>query len=130
KTYQTGKKRVEAVADLDFKVARGELVCVVGPSGAGKTTLLRCIAGLLDVTSGEVRLDGTPISGPPPGLAVVFQEYGRSLFPWLTVGENVALPLKERRVPKLERTRKVARALETVGLGHVSDAYPWQLSGG
>ncbi|PXY23358.1 ABC transporter [Prauserella coralliicola] len=130
KTYVTGKRRVDAIADLDFAVRRGELVCVVGPSGAGKTTLLRCIAGLLNATSGSVRLHDTAITGPPAGLAVVFQEYGRSLFPWMTVRENVELPLKERRVPKARRAQLVSESLETVGLGQVHDAHPWQLSGG
>ncbi|MGH7751980.1 MAG: ATP-binding cassette domain-containing protein, partial [Gemmatimonadales bacterium] len=81
KVYDTATGGVEAIRHLDFTVAPGEMVCVVGPSGAGKTTLLRCIAGLLPATDGQVILEGTPISGPPPGMAVVFQEYGRSLFP-------------------------------------------------
>ncbi|SDH10353.1 NitT/TauT family transport system ATP-binding protein [Sinosporangium album] len=130
KVYVTGDRSVEAVRDLHFEVATGELVCVVGPSGAGKTTLLRCIAGLMDVTSGEVRLEGSAISGPPRGMAVVFQEYGRSLFPWMTVRRNVELPLKEKKVPRERRAALVDEALATVGLDHVHDAYPWQLSGG
>ncbi|GII96533.1 ABC transporter ATP-binding protein [Sinosporangium siamense] len=130
KVYTTGTRHVEAVRDLHFDVARGELVCVVGPSGAGKTTLLRCIAGLMDVTAGEVRLEGSAISGPPRGMAVVFQEYGRSLFPWMTVRGNVELPLKEKKVPRARRTVLVDEALATVGLDHVHDSYPWQLSGG
>ena len=130
KTYTTAGRETEAIRDLHFQVAKGELVCVVGPSGAGKTTLLRCIAGLLDVTAGEVRLEGVPISGPPKGLAVVFQEYGRSLFPWMTVRQNVELPLKERRIPRDRREVLVKEALTTVGLGQVLDSYPWQLSGG
>jgi NitT/TauT family transport system ATP-binding protein len=118
------------VRNLTFSVGRGQLVCIVGPSGAGKTTLLRCISGLLDVTSGEVRLDGSVVTGPPPGMAVVFQEYGRSLFPWMTVRQNVELPLKEKGVAKSERRSKVDAALEAVGLADSADAHPWQLSGG
>lgn len=130
KTY-TGKQRtVEAIADLDFSVQAGELVCVVGPSGAGKTTLLRCIAGLLDVTDGSVELEGQRVTGPPRGMAVVFQEYGRSLFPWMTVRQNVELPLKEKKIPKAERHRLVEEALDAVHLADSHDAYPWQLSGG
>ncbi|HET6626186.1 MAG TPA: ABC transporter ATP-binding protein [Nocardioidaceae bacterium] len=125
-----GARTVEAVRDLTFSVAAGELVCVVGPSGAGKTTLLKCIAGLLEPTSGEVVLEGEKVSGPPAGMAVVFQEYGRSLFPWMTVRQNVELPLKEKKLPKPRREELVDKALSEVGLGDVHAAYPWQLSGG
>ncbi|MGI5200037.1 ABC transporter ATP-binding protein [Spirillospora sp. CA-108201] len=130
KVYESRGRGVEAVRDLTFSVGTGELVCIVGPSGAGKTTLLKCVAGLLGCTSGEVVLEGRKVTGPPPGMAVVFQEYGRSLFPWMTVRQNVERPLKERRVPKAERQRLVREALEAVGLSGVHDAHPWQLSGG
>ncbi|MGH3373719.1 MAG: ABC transporter ATP-binding protein [Actinoallomurus sp.] len=130
KVYRGKGRSVEAVRDLTFTVGTGELVCIVGPSGAGKTTLLRCVAGLLDCTSGEVVLEGEKVTGPPRGMAVVFQEYGRSLFPWMTVRQNVERPLKEKRVPKAERQRLVREALEAVGLAEVGDAHPWQLSGG
>ncbi|WP_051112420.1 ABC transporter ATP-binding protein [Nonomuraea coxensis] len=130
KVYEGRGRSVEAVRDLTFTVAAGELVCIVGPSGAGKTTLLRCIAGLLDATAGEVVLEGERVTGPPPGMAVVFQEYGRSLFPWMTVRQNVELPLKEKKVPKDRRRRLVQDSLEAVGLAEAQDAHPWQLSGG
>jgi NitT/TauT family transport system ATP-binding protein len=121
---------VEALRDLTFTVAAGELVCLVGPSGCGKTTLLRCVAGLLDPTGGSVRVDGTPVTGPPPGMAVVFQEYGRSLFPWMSVRDNVDLPLRQKKLPKARRRELVAEALGAVGLEGTESAYPWQLSGG
>jgi NitT/TauT family transport system ATP-binding protein len=105
-------------------------VCVVGPSGCGKTTLLRCIAGLLAPTSGEIVVEGNKVTGPPDGLAVVFQEYGRSLFPWLRVADNVDLPLRAAGMPKTQRTELVVSALESVGLADAHNAYPWQLSGG
>lgn len=92
KVYEGSGRRVEAVRDLTFTVEAGELVCLVGPSGCGKTTLLKCMGGLLTPTAGEVLLGGKKVSGPPPGMAFVFQEYGRSLFPWMRVGENVELP--------------------------------------
>ena len=130
KVYQGHGREVEAVRELTFQVTRGEFVCVVGPSGAGKTTLLRCIAGLLDLTAGQVSLDGTKVTGPPEGMAVVFQEYGRSLFPWMTVRQNVELPLKEKGVPRAKRGEKVDTALEAVGLADSASAHPWQLSGG
>ncbi|PJJ48225.1 NitT/TauT family transport system ATP-binding protein [Mumia flava] len=130
KVYRTQDSELEAIRDLTFQVPRGQLVCIVGPSGAGKTTLLRCISGLLESTSGEVLLDDEPVTGPPPGMAVVFQEYGRSLFPWMTVRQNVELPLREKGIGRAERHALVDEALDAVGLGDVPSAYPWQLSGG
>jgi NitT/TauT family transport system ATP-binding protein len=128
KVYRSGGRSVEALRDLTFTVEAGELVCLVGPSGCGKTTLLRCIGGLLEPTGGEVKVKDQPVSGPPSGMAVVFQEYGRSLFPWLTVRDNVSLPL--RHLPRARRTTLVAESLDAVGLSGTEDAYPWQLSGG
>jgi NitT/TauT family transport system ATP-binding protein len=130
KVYETPQGPVEAIGDLTFEVQRGELVCIVGPSGAGKTTLLKCIAGLLPRTSGVIELDGAAVTGPPERMALVFQEYGRSLFPWLTVGGNVGLPLKNRGMPRDERRATIERTLEAVGLAGKAGMYPWQLSGG
>jgi NitT/TauT family transport system ATP-binding protein len=131
KIYRTGGGRdVEALRDLTFHVDSGDLVCLVGPSGCGKTTLLRCLAGLLDPTAGTVRIDGREVAGPPPGLAMVFQEYGRSLFPWMSVRDNVELPLKQKRIPKTRRSELVGDALAAVGLAGTESSYPWQLSGG
>ncbi len=130
KVYDGGGRVVEAIGDLSFDVGKGELVCVVGPSGAGKTTLLKCIAGLLAPTAGEIMLDGARVTEPPPGMAVVFQEYGRSLFPWLTVRGNVELPLREKGLSRDRRTTLMREALQAVDLADVESAYPWQLSGG
>ncbi len=130
KVYRTDGGDVEAVRNLTFDLRPGELACLVGPSGSGKTTLLKCISGLMAPTEGDVFLDGTRVSGPPKKMAVVFQEYGRSLFPWMRVRQNVELPLKNQGVPKAERDRLVDEALEAVGLAHVPESYPWQLSGG
>lgn len=130
KTYTDRHRSVEALRDLTFSIGTGELVCLVGPSGCGKTTLLKCMAGLLTPSGGEVRLQGRPVTGPPPGMAVVFQEYGRSLFAWMNVHDNVGLPLRRRKMPKARRQELVDRALELVGLADARDAYPWQLSGG
>ncbi|MBQ1092741.1 ABC transporter ATP-binding protein [Streptomyces sp. B93] len=130
KVYEGSGRRVEAVRDLTFTVAAGELACLVGPSGCGKTTLLKCVGGLLDPTGGEVLLAGRTVAGPPPGMAIVFQEYGRSLFPWMRVGENVELPLKQKRLSRARRRELVGDALESVGLAEAAGAYPWQLSGG
>ena len=130
KVYESKERRVEAIGDLSFEVNQGDFTCIVGPSGAGKTTLLKCLAGLLKPTSGSVRVNGHEVTEPPEEMAVVFQEYGRSLFPWKTVRENVALPLRELNIPKLERDRTVVAALKSVELDQVGDSYPWQLSGG
>ncbi|MFI9848013.1 ABC transporter ATP-binding protein [Nonomuraea sp. NPDC051941] len=130
KVYESPGRTVEAIRSITFGVGAGELVCVVGPSGCGKTTLLRCVAGLLPASGGEVRVDDVPVTGPPPRMAVVFQEYGRSLFPWMTVRENVELPLKEKKVPAGQRHELVHGSLNAVGLGDAADAHPWQLSGG
>jgi NitT/TauT family transport system ATP-binding protein len=130
KVYEGAGRTVEAVRDLTFGVDAGEFVCILGPSGAGKTTLLKCIAGLLAPTGGEVMLQGRRVTEPPTGMAVVFQEYGRSLFPWMSCQRNVDLPLRQKGLPKATRAELVAEALAAVDLGDVHDAYPWQLSGG
>ncbi|MFF4259881.1 ABC transporter ATP-binding protein [Streptomyces sp. NPDC001663] len=130
KVYTGRNRSVEALRNLTFHIAAGELVCLVGPSGCGKTTLLKCMAGLLDPTGGEVSLEGRPIDGPPPGMAVVFQEYGRSLFAWMNVRDNVALPLRRKKLGKARERELVDHALEVVGLADAHQAYPWQLSGG
>jgi NitT/TauT family transport system ATP-binding protein len=129
KTYGEGPRAVQAIGDLSFEVAEKEFVCIVGPSGCGKTTLLKCISGLLAPTGGDVRLKDVPVTGPPPNMALVFQEYSRSLFPWLTVRQNVALPLR-RKVDKGHARRMVEEAVDAVGLTRFLDSYPWQLSGG
>ncbi|MFE9169066.1 ABC transporter ATP-binding protein [Streptomyces kebangsaanensis] len=130
KVYEGSGRRVEAVRELTFTVDAGELVCLVGPSGCGKTTLLKCVGGLLAPTAGEVVLAGRRVTGPPPGMAFVFQEYGRSLFPWMRVGANVELPLRKKDLSRVRRRELVADALAAVGLADAAGAYPWQLSGG
>lgn len=111
----------EAIGGLTFTVRAGELVCVVGPSGCGKSTLLRTISGLVAPSRGDVSLNGSH-------LAVVFQDYSRSLFPWLSVQGNVEFPL--RSLPRAERRARAAEALEWVGLSGAARKRPWQLSGG
>ncbi|WP_030440937.1 ABC transporter ATP-binding protein [Actinoplanes subtropicus] len=130
KTYGGQGRTVEALGDITLTVDDGQFVCVVGPSGCGKTTLLRCLGGLLEPTAGEVRVSGQVVTGPPDGLAIVFQEYGRSLFPWLRVAENIELPLKSKGLGKAERRTLVDESLGAVGLADAGKAYPWQLSGG
>lgn len=127
-TYGTGGHR--AISDLSFAARRGEFVSIVGPSGAGKTTLLRCLSGLMRPTEGEVRMAGSRIESVPVELALVFQDYSRSLYPWKTVARNVAFPLKAAGVPKEEIAIRVAQSLEMVGLADFHNYYSWQLSGG
>jgi NitT/TauT family transport system ATP-binding protein len=121
-------QQVHAVNDVSFIVPEGEFVCLVGPSGCGKSTLLQMLAGLLDPTSGDIVVDGKEIVGPGPERGVVFQK--DSVFPWMRVVDNVEYGLKCRGVPAAER-REIARAyLRHVGLSHVEQAWPRELSGG
>jgi NitT/TauT family transport system ATP-binding protein len=129
-TYGRGTDAVNAIDGLSLAVPEREFLCVVGPSGAGKTTLLKTIAGLLTPTSGEVFVEGKEVRQPPPGLAMVFQEYTRSLMPWLSVRRNVSFPLASRGLPKSQQEERADIALREVGLGDFQDKYPWQLSGG
>jgi NitT/TauT family transport system ATP-binding protein len=119
-----------AIAGVDFTVEDGEFVCIVGPSGCGKTTLLKCMAGLLAPSGGRVLLQGREVLAPPRQMALVFQDYSRSLLPWMSVQANVALPLRARGLSGAERRTMVTDALESVGLGGFERHYPWQLSGG
>jgi NitT/TauT family transport system ATP-binding protein len=130
KTYGTGEHATHAVGSVSFTVDDGEFVCVVGPSGCGKTTLLKCIDGLLSPSRGEVVLRGRRVTAPPEEMALVFQEYSRSLMPWTSVRNNVVLPLRHRKLSRGERSRLVEEAIESVGLTRFIDRYPWQLSGG
>src|SRR4051795_6659742 len=127
KTYGTDEKATEALHDVTFVVEDGEFVCVVGPSGCGKTTLLKCVSGLMRPTSGETVLRGKPVTEPPEEMALVFQEYGRSLMPWASVRNNVLLPLRHKPLSGSERSRLVSEAVESVGLTRFIDHYPWQL---
>ena len=117
-----------ALADVSFTVDPGEFVTIVGPSGCGKTTLARLVGGFESPTSGRILVDGTPVTGPTPDRAMVFQAY--HLFPWLSVRENVAFGLVEAGVPKDRRTERVHELLELVGLADRAGAYPAELSGG
>jgi NitT/TauT family transport system ATP-binding protein len=130
KTYGDGARAVHAVGDVSFSVDEGEFVCVVGPSGCGKTTLLKCIGGLLQPSRGEVTLSGRRVTRPPEEMALVFQEYSRSLMPWLSVRNNVLLPLRHKPLGRDERKALVDEALDAVRLSAFDDRYPWELSGG
>ena len=128
--YGHGPGRHEAIAGISFEVTEGQLVSIVGPSGCGKSTLLRSLAGLIKPTAGTVSLKDEPVTSVPDGLAVVFQDYSRSLFPWLSVRDNVALPLRRRGLGRSARAEAADQALVAVGLSGSEEKYPWQLSGG
>ncbi len=130
KTYGEGDDATRAIGDLTFGIGEKEFVCVVGPSGCGKTTLLKVMSGLLEPSTGTVELNGSPVTGPPEAMALVFQEYSRSLLPWMSVRGNVTLPLRHKRLAKDERTALVEEAVEAVGLTGFIERYPWELSGG
>jgi NitT/TauT family transport system ATP-binding protein len=129
-TYGTGARAHRAISGLSFDVHPGEFVSIVGPSGAGKTTLLRILAGLLQPAEGTVRLKGAIVDSVPPGMAMVFQDYSRSLLPWLTVQKNVHFPLRGDGRSAEERRAVVQENIDRVGLSGHESKYPWQLSGG
>ena len=128
KRYPTPQGETEALRGIDFKVHRREFVCVIGPSGCGKSTLIRILAGLDQHSSGDVLLDGKPVSGPGRDRGMVFQGY--SLFPWLTVKENVMFGPEMSGHTRNTAENQARQWLDLVGLSKFADAYPHQLSGG
>ncbi|MGH3265304.1 MAG: ABC transporter ATP-binding protein [Trebonia sp.] len=136
KSYGRGDTAYVAIDGVSLDIAQRELVSIVGPSGCGKSTLMRCVGGLMTPTAGQVVLRGEPVDRVPDGLAVVFQDYGRSLYPWLTVRDNVALPLRRTTRSRAARRKAADNALAAVGLigaggmKGLGDKYPRQLSGG
>jgi len=119
---------VQALDNIDLRVERGEFVCVVGASGSGKSTLLSLIAGLSPVSTGQVRLDDRPVSGPGPDRGLVFQS--GAVYPWRTVERNVAFGLELLPISRDERARRVDWYLAETGLTALRHALPRQLSGG
>jgi NitT/TauT family transport system ATP-binding protein len=119
-----------AIDDISFSVRDGQFTSIVGPSGCGKTTLMKSISGLLAAGSGDVRLLNRPVHDVPADLSMVFQDYSRSLFPWLRISANIELPLRYRGLNATERRERTQRSLEAVGLATKGDKYPWELSGG
>lgn len=120
-----------AIQQISLDVRQREFVSIVGPSGCGKTTLLKTICALLAPTEGKVTFNGETVTQPPPQMILVFQDYARSLFPWLTVTGNVMFPLKRRKdVSKSEKEQLANEAIKAVSLDRFPKHYPWQLSGG
>ena len=128
KTYQAHAQEVLAVDEIDLKIKNKEFATILGPSGCGKSTLLRIVAGLIRPTKGVVRLDGKIIQAPGQDRGMVFQSY--TLFPWLTVRENIQFGLEIAGLPKSEQEQTAQEFVEKVGLKGFEKAYPKGLSGG
>ena len=129
KSFEGKKKNLSVLDNINLTINDGELICLLGPSGCGKTTLLRLIAGLEHPTSGEIVANGEVVKGPSGDRAVIFQQY--SLFPWLTVLQNVTFGLEmTKKGTKEENVAAAERYLESVGLIDFKDSYPHELSGG
>ena len=128
KQYENG---FVAVSDLDLDIADGEFLVLVGPSGCGKSTALRMVAGLEEITAGELRIGGQRVNERPSrdrDIAMVFQSY--ALYPHMSVAENISFGLKLRKMPKEEIKRRVDAAAKTLGLEDLMDRRPKMLSGG
>ncbi|MHB1340590.1 MAG: ABC transporter ATP-binding protein [Coriobacteriia bacterium] len=127
-TYAGVGRDTRALEGLDLTIADGEPVAIIGPSGCGKSTLLLALAGLVPADAGSVLVGGETVSGPRRRTALILQDFG--LLPWKTVAHNAALGLEIRGVQAEESRRVVGEALERLGLGEFSGAYPGELSGG
>lgn len=119
-------KSTPVLADINLTVHDGEFICLVGPSGCGKSTLLNTMAGFLSPTSGTIRIDNEPVTGPDARRIFVFQE--RGVFPWLTVQGNIGFGLF--KLPRAERDERIAYYIKMVGLEGFEETYPNELSGG
>jgi NitT/TauT family transport system ATP-binding protein len=119
-----------ALQSISFDVKQGEFVAILGPSGCGKSTLLQIVAGLIEATAGQVALNGKPVTAPPPEMVYLFQQYGKSLLPWRTVEQNVALVFESKGIARREIAERCGKYLAMVGLASFGRHYPWQLSGG
>lgn len=128
--FHAGQQANTALSDISLDVGEGEFVTLIGRSGSGKSTLLRMISGLLQQSSGTIELDGAPVTGPPPAVRYVFQNYGESLLPWQTARQNVAFGAAHA-AEREGKPRDVAeRYLALVDLADAADRYPWEMSGG
>jgi ABC-type nitrate/sulfonate/bicarbonate transport system ATPase subunit len=125
---QAGGAPTLALQPVDLDVAPGEFVAILGPSGCGKSTLLRIVAGLDTPSGGEVRLGGSPVAAPGRDRGMVFQSY--TLFPWLTVEQNIRFGLREKRVPEAEQQAIAQKFIARTGLAGFERHWPRQLSGG
>ncbi len=121
---------VPVFQDISMSIRRGEFLSVLGPSGCGKSTLLQIIAGLLPSMSGRVLFEGQQVTGPPPEMVYLFQQYNKSLLPWRSVLGNVSFAMEGKTWTRSQRAERGMEYLRIVGLDDFADHYPWQLSGG
>jgi NitT/TauT family transport system ATP-binding protein len=128
KDYGAGGNAIAALRDIDFSVGEGEFLSIVGPSGCGKSTLLKILAGLMPASSGEAKLNGTPIEGPRRDIGMVFQS--PVLFPWRSVLDNALLPVDVQRLGREQLLERAHALIALVGLSGFEHRYPWELSGG
>ena len=128
KAFHINGSSLTVLDGINFSVNRGEMICILGRSGCGKSTLLKMLAGFLSPNPGEILLDGNPVADPGPDRCVVFQE--DTLFPWLTVKENIAFGLKGRTRDKRAFDEEVERFLSLVGLSEFRNYLPREISGG
>jgi ABC-type nitrate/sulfonate/bicarbonate transport system ATPase subunit len=128
KVYPVEGKQLMVLQNVNLQLYPHEFVCLVGPSGCGKSTILNIVAGLIQPSAGQVLLDGDVVEGPGADRGMVFQGY--TLYPWLTVAQNIAFGLQLRKMPRIQQRERVAYYLDVVGLTQFANAYPKQLSGG
>lgn len=128
KSFSVQGKSMTVLEDINLQLFSREFVCLVGSSGCGKSTLLNIVAGLVNPSAGKVLVDDQIVTGPGSDRGMVFQNY--TLYPWLTVAQNVAFGLKLQKMPKVQLRERVAYYLNVVGLSQFANAYPKQLSGG
>ncbi|RWM21648.1 ABC transporter ATP-binding protein [Mesorhizobium sp.] len=128
KIFKVNAAPLVAIERIDVDIRENEFVSIVGTSGCGKSTLLNMVGGLDEPTSGEIRIDGVPVSGPGRNRGFVFQSY--SLFEWMTVQNNIRFALEKSALSKAEKSELVAHFVHAVGLAGFEDAFPKQLSGG
>ena len=128
KIYTSGKKSTKARADASIDIQDNDFVCIVGPSGCGKSTLLRMLAGLDFPTSGNIIVNDRKVTGPGPDRGMVFQTY--TLFPWMSVEDNIKFGLKLKNMPKDKQEEIAKRYLKIIGLEKFAKSYPKELSGG
>jgi NitT/TauT family transport system ATP-binding protein len=128
KTYRSRDGDIPTLKGVDFTVDDGELLVIVGPSGCGKSTLLRLVAGLLPPSSGEIRVEGRPVTEPFGGVGIVFQN--ALLLPWRSVLGNVMMPVEVKRLPRAPYLQRARELLRMASLEGFEKKYPWQLSGG
>ena len=128
KTYASREGPVVSLRSLTFGIGEAEFLSIVGPSGCGKSTLLKMVGGLLPVSAGEIRVGGKRVSGPEPGIGIVFQSH--VLLAWRTVLQNIMLQIEVRKLPYKQGLARAHELIGMVGLKGFENKYPWQLSGG